>query len=42
MESDWDEEFPEEETNYTMEELVDSIAMLPEGFRLVFNMYVVD
>ena len=42
MESDWDEELLEEETNYTMEELVDSIAMLPEGYRLVFNMYVVD
>ena len=33
----------EEETyEYSMDELVDSINRLPEGYKLVFNMYVMD
>ena len=28
--------------DYSMEELVESISKLPEGYKLVFNMYVVD
>ncbi len=33
---------PEDNHEYSMEELLESIAMLPEGYKMVFNMYVID
>lgn len=42
MERDMEEEDAEEKYDYSMEELVESIAALPEGYKMVFNMYVVD
>ena len=42
LENDLNDEGDDEEYDYSMEELVDSISMLPEGYKMVFNMYVVD
>ena len=42
LENDLNDENDDEEYDYSMEELVDSISMLPEGYKMVFNMYVVD
>ena len=42
LENDLNDEGDDEEYDYSMEELVDSISMLPEGYKMLFNMYVVD
>ena len=42
LENDGEEDSVDENYDYSMEELVESIGMLPEGYKMVFNMYVVD
>lgn len=32
----------EEEDNYTLQELMDAVNMLPEGYKVVFNLYAID
>ena len=32
----------DEEDNYTLQELMDAVNMLPEGYKVVFNLYAID
>lgn len=32
----------EEEENYTLQELMDAVNLLPDGYKVVFNLYAID